>query len=128
MNRKEYNGSEDNRNPIDFSMEDLKEAMPNLSEELEENDGKKVKMNPFDRYKPDVLDFIRRCEKDSEAKEIVEWMEDNDKIEEKKAKELKNKIENEGVRSFGSRKKWGWYAKKAREIKEEEKTDENQDY
>ncbi len=128
MKKRGYEEDNDDGDPIGLSKDEIEESLPNLSEELEEEEGKDLKVNPFDRYEPDIIDFLRRCEDDSEAKDLIGWMKDNDRIDEEKAKEIKRKLDQEGVRSFGSLKKWGWYSKKAKEMEDEDSEDEVEEY
>jgi hypothetical protein len=63
----------------------------------------------FEGYEPTVIDFIRRCETDEQALEIIDFMEKRGEITQDYAKRLKNQLARLGVRSFGERKKPGYY-------------------
>ncbi|NJE25117.1 DUF2095 domain-containing protein [Thermococcus sp. MV5] len=104
----------------EYDKEEFKEKYPHLAKELDEEaelviEGYRTKEEDeeepmdFSGYNPTVIDFIRRCETDEEALEIINWMEDHGEITPEFAKELRIKLVKEGVRSFGSKKEWGWY-------------------
>ena len=113
------------KRPIDefpwqeYDKEEFEEKYPHLARELEEKPGlviegyrveeKEEESMDFSGYNPTVIDFIRRCETDEEALEIINWMEEHGEITSELAKELRIKLVKEGVRSFGSKKEWGWY-------------------
>jgi len=63
----------------------------------------------FSGYSPDVVDFLRRCNTDDEAMEIISFLEKQGELEPVHAKELRKQLQSEGVRSFGSKKTWGYY-------------------
>jgi len=69
----------------------------------------------FDHYIPDVIDFIRRCDTDEQAKEIIEYMEKRGEIEIGYALKLKKQLKQKGVRSFGSKKERDYYLKHYRQ-------------
>jgi len=45
-----------------------------------------------------------------EALEIINWMESRGEITPEIAKELRITLAKKGVRAFGLKKEWGWYA------------------
>lgn len=63
----------------------------------------------FSGYSPDVVDFLRRCETDEEAMEIITYLEQRGELKSVHAKELRRQLKSKGVRSFGSKKTWGHY-------------------
>lgn len=102
----------------------FKDRFPNLYEEIEEDEtqsvsvdgvrtedeeGKKADRSEEDNG-PDVIDFIRLCDDEDEALEIINHMEDEKKIEPDYAKELRNQLTHEGLRSFGSKREPGNYS------------------
>lgn len=60
-------------------------------------------------YEPTVIDFIRRCESEAQALEIIDFLEAKGEIEPDYAKRLRSQLERLGLRSFGKRKKPGYY-------------------
>jgi hypothetical protein len=60
-------------------------------------------------YEPTVVDFIRRCATDEEAKEIIDFMESRGEIDGEYAERLRKQLATQGVRSFGKKKEPGYY-------------------
>ncbi|MHA1377871.1 MAG: DUF2095 family protein [Candidatus Helarchaeota archaeon] len=63
---------------------------------------------------PDVVDFIRRCNTNEEAIEIIEFMLCREEIKEDYAQKLRDQLILYGLESFGPKKKPGYYEKKYR--------------
>jgi hypothetical protein len=61
---------------------------------------------------PTVIDYLRRCENDEEALEVIEYLERRGEITSEEALRLKKQVREFGVRSFGSKKEWGYYSEK----------------
>jgi hypothetical protein len=101
----------------------FKRMFPHLAEELETKNhripinsvrsdlqiGEKSSSRGFDTYMPDVIDFIRRCDNEKQAKEIVSYLEKRKEISHEYARRLKKQLREKGVRSFGSKKEEGYY-------------------
>ena len=66
----------------------------------------------FDGYTPDVIDFIRRCDHEKQALEIVVYMEKREEVSPDYAKRLKKQLREKGVRSFGPKKEDDYYSKR----------------
>lgn len=104
---------------------ELKHLFPNLINEIEENqmstsvesvsqDSKqadKIASKNFSGYNPDIIDFIRRCETEDEALEIIKYMEKKQEISKKYATNLSKELKTKGVRSFGPKKETDYYSK-----------------
>jgi hypothetical protein len=60
---------------------------------------------------PDVIDFIRRCDDEQQAKEIINYMEKREEINREYAQKLRKQLNEKGVRSFGSKKENDYYLK-----------------
>ncbi|HDN17545.1 MAG TPA: DUF2095 domain-containing protein, partial [Candidatus Bathyarchaeota archaeon] len=60
-------------------------------------------------YVPDVIDFIRRCETEEEAFEIIDFLERRGEISHKIAELIKRKIKEKGLRYFGPKKPADYY-------------------
>lgn len=60
---------------------------------------------------PNVVDYIRLCKDEDEAIEIIDYMEDEGKIEPEYSTKLKTQLVKQGLRSFGSKRKPGEYEK-----------------
>ncbi|MFQ6075260.1 MAG: DUF2095 family protein [Candidatus Bathyarchaeia archaeon] len=103
----------------------LRKFFPHLAEELEEKAGK-VTINSIrsdveggeaastnlSGYDPDIIDFIRRCDNEEEAEEIISFMEKRGEITRGYADSLRNQLRESGVRSFGSKKEADYYFKR----------------
>ncbi len=106
----------------EYDREEFEETFPALARELEgwglpvgayrssegESEEDEEARN-FSGYTPTVIDFLRRCETDDEALEVINWMEEHGDISHKMAKRLRVILIHEGVRAFGPKKGWGWY-------------------
>jgi hypothetical protein len=110
---------------VDFNEETLKRLFPNLAKELgsskdkvainsvrtDTRTGEKAVSKRFMHYTPDVIDFIRRCDTDEQAEEIIDYMEKKGEIELQYAKKLRKQLKKKGVRSFGPKKEENYYFK-----------------
>ncbi len=92
-----------------ISKEEFKKLFPNIAKELEENNGITLKVDKSRGYNPTVIDFIKRCEKDEEALEIIDFLEKRKEISEEYAESLRKRIKEKGVRSFGKKREPGYY-------------------
>ncbi len=105
--------------------ETVKRLFPNLAKELgtSENQvavnsirtdsptGEKAVSENFIHYMPDIIDFIRRCDTEQQAEEIIGYMEKRGEIDRQYADRLREQLRSKGVRSFGSKKETGYYLK-----------------
>jgi hypothetical protein len=73
--------------------------------------GEKASSKKFAGYMPDVIDFIRRCDNEEQAEEIISYMERRREISREYAERLRKQLKEMGVRSFGSKKEEGYYLK-----------------
>ena len=100
--------------PLQYVCEDkAKKIEEDLEKEAEMKDKIKDMPNPyrFAGYDPNVIDFIRRCDKEEQAIEIINYLEKKNEITEEEAKNLKNQLIKKGLRSFGEKKEEGFYFK-----------------
>jgi len=110
---------------LELDKKAFKKMFPNLAKELESDDNK-VPMNSvrtdmqtgedaaserFAHYMPDVIDFIRRCDTEEQAEEIIAYMEKRGEIDRRYAERLRKQLEDKGVRSFGPKKEENYYLK-----------------
>lgn len=65
----------------------------------------------FRHYDPTVVDFIRRCDTQSQAEEIISYLQKRGEITEEYAAELRAQLKKEGLRSFGPKKEEDYYFK-----------------
>jgi hypothetical protein len=110
---------------VEFNKETFKKLFPNLAKELESKEnkvainsvrtdiqmGERASTERFTHYMPDVIDFIRRCDTEEQAKEIIDYMEKRGEIEKQYAKRLRRQLREKGVRSFGPKKEENYYFK-----------------
>ncbi|MCD6446090.1 DUF2095 family protein [Candidatus Bathyarchaeota archaeon] len=110
---------------MEFDKKLFRKMFPNLAKELESGEnkveinsvrtnvkaGEKAVSNRFIHYMPDVIDFIRRCDTEEQAEEIINYMEKRGEIEKKYAEKLRKQLKEKGVRSFGSKKEENYYFK-----------------
>ena len=114
----------------------FKKLFPNLYREIEELDECKVPINAvradpeaaekaaegeeeileptelpdkFRHFNPSAIDFIRRCDTEKQAEEIVNYLQNKGEISAEYAQELKDKLKCQGVRSFGPKKEENYY-------------------
>ncbi len=69
---------------------------------------------PIDKlrhFNPSAVDFIRRCDTDEQAQEIISYLHKKGELTEEQAKELECKLKRDGVRGFGSKKEEFYYFK-----------------
>ncbi|WP_297555895.1 DUF2095 family protein [Thermococcus sp.] len=111
----------------EYDREEFERRFPALARELEgegipidafrmdEEEGEReAEPRNFAGYEPTIIDFLRRCETDEEALEIINWMEERGEITHEIAKELRITLAKKGVRAFGPKKEWGWYERHGR--------------
>jgi hypothetical protein len=67
----------------------------------------------FRHYNPTVVDFIRRCDTEVQAQEIICYLLKRAEITEENARELRIQLKKDGLRSFGSKKEAGFYFKES---------------
>jgi len=110
---------------VETNKKSFKKMFPNLSEELEGEDSKvaidsvrtdsdtaeKSVPDKFHNYDPTVIDFIRRCDREEQAKAIIAYLEKRGELSKEYAEELRQQLKKEGVRSFGPKKEEGYYFK-----------------
>jgi len=118
----------------------LKKIFPNLYKELEEGDCK-VPINGVRKsaqqieadetanvseeafceptiipdklrhFNPSAVDFLRRCDTETQAIEIIDYLQKKGEITKEYADELRCRLKREGVRCFGSKKEEYYYFK-----------------
>lgn len=60
-------------------------------------------------FNPSAVDFIRRCDTDAQAQEIITYLHKKGELTPEQAKELECKLKKEGVRGFGPKKEENHY-------------------
>lgn len=95
-----------------YSIEELRKMFPNLMKEIENTAPEEkivLKVDKSRGFEPTVIDFIKRCDKDEEALEIIDYLERRGEITKEYAESLRTRIRERGVRSFGRKRKPGYY-------------------
>lgn len=112
---------------MEFDKEAFRKMFPNLAKELESGRSRATissvrtdvrvaedaSSNMFVSYTPDVVDFIRRCDTEEQAEEIITYMERRGEISREYAERLRKQLKDKGVRSFGPKKESNYYLKRA---------------
>jgi hypothetical protein len=88
------------RNPQEAETETTEAA------EKEEVKPKAATTNPdkLRHFNPTAVDFIRRCNTEAQAEEIIAYLQKKREITEEYAQELRCQLKQKGVRSFGPKK------------------------
>jgi hypothetical protein len=73
--------------------------------------GEKAVSKGFSHYMPDAIDFIRRCDTQGQAEEIITYLERRGEIEKQYAAKLREQVKEKGLRSFGPKKENDYYLK-----------------
>lgn len=96
--------------------EEVKKRFPKLFGELEAGgsaipvDGVRWAENIQSGMRdPDVISFLRRCDSDEQGLEIISYLERRGELTKEMAEDLRQQIKSRGIRSFGSKKRWGYY-------------------
>jgi hypothetical protein len=66
-------------------------------------------VDKLQHFSPSAIDFIRRCDTDEQAQEIIVYLQKKGELTQEQAKELECKLRREGVRGFGSKKEENYY-------------------
>jgi hypothetical protein len=110
---------------MEFEKKRFKRMFPNLAGEMDSGEsqvkissvrsefspGEKASAKRFDNYAPDAIDFIRRCDDEKQAVEIVDFLEKRREITPDYALKLKKQLKSKGVRSFGPKKQDDYYSR-----------------
>jgi len=116
---------------VEIEREQFKKMFPHLAKEMEDDESShehKVPINSvrsdleteekisgkFGTFMPDAVDFIRRCDNEKQAKEIIDYLERRGEITTEYARRLKKQLKEKGVRSFGTKKEEGYYLKQGK--------------
>ncbi len=112
---------------MELEKERFKRMFPHLVEEMTseknrlsikatrsdpEGDGK-ADSSTFQGYEPDVIDFLRRCENEKQAVEVINYLEKKGELTSGHATKLKKQLKEKGVRSFGAKKGENYYIRQA---------------
>lgn len=109
--------------PMELDRETAKRMFPNLAKELDSKEskvgvtsvrtetpiGEKAASRGLSNYMPDAVDFIRRCDTQEQAEEIIAYLEKRGEIEKQYAIQLRKQLKEKGLRSFGPKKENDYY-------------------
>ena len=98
--------------PIDAVRKNLQEAEEaGEREESEEEEFAPCTETPdkLRHFNPCAVDFIRRCDTEAQAEEIIAYLQKKGEITSKYGEELRCQLKREGVRSFGPKKEENYY-------------------
>jgi len=117
---------------MEFDKKRFRQMFPNIAGEMEngENGENRVSISSvradahqaeslagstkrFDNYMPTVIDFIRRCDDEKQADEIIDYMETRNEITAGHAQKLRKQLKAKGVRSFGPKKQDDYYSRES---------------
>ncbi len=110
---------------MEFDKKRFKQMFPNLANEMGTNEnrvtvssvrsdvsaGERASSKRFDNYMPDAVDFIRRCDNEKQAEEIIDYLEKRHEITQEHAQRLRKQLRAKGVRSFGPKKQDDYYSR-----------------
>jgi hypothetical protein len=112
---------------MDVDKKRFRKMFPHLTEEVDgkasriEIAGVRLNAKPDKRaassifygYEPNVIDFLRRCDNEEQAREIIKYLERKREITPSYAAKLRKQLREKGVRSFGTKKDEDYYLRKA---------------
>lgn len=104
-------------------LREFSEKFPNLAREIKERkaaihidsvrtdvgEAEKLSAPDMQGYVPTVIDYIRRCDTNEQAFEIIDFLEARSELEPAYAKRLRRQLIRYGLRSFGSKKNPRYY-------------------
>jgi len=110
---KELEGTSENKVQIDSVQADAAKAEEDLKngDEALFADAENALPDKFRHYNPTVEDFIRRCDTEAQAEEIVAYLLKRGELTGDQAARIKTLLKKEGVRSFGPKKEDDYYFK-----------------
>ena len=102
-----------NKMPIDGVRANAAEAEETTADAEETLVAKAANALPdkFRHYSPTVVDFIRRCDTETQVEEILDYLLKRGEITAESCKEVRTQLKNSGLRSFGPKKEEGYYFK-----------------
>jgi len=113
---------------MEFEKKRFKQMFPNLANEMDADQNSvtissvrsdisagerraSASTKRFDNYIPDAIDYIRRCDNEKQAEEIIDYLEKRQEISQEYAERLRKQLRTKGVRSFGSKKQDDYYSR-----------------
>lgn len=99
----------------------FRRRFPHLAAELEETGGLRISgvrssleegeriASNYQGYEPGAVEFIRRCDTEEQALEIINYLEERGEITHEYARALRKQLVERGLRSFGPKRNPGCY-------------------
>lgn len=102
---------------IEMSKEEFRKKFPHLAAEMEARVMAKaiggVRWEGAETYdelrNPDAIAFLRRCNTEAQALEIIAYLEGKGEISQDYAERLRRQLKEKGLSSFGEKKEPGYY-------------------
>lgn len=106
---------------VEFNREEFRKRFPHLAKELGGKGTLRIDAvrtslkeaeraaHSFQGYEPTAVDFIRRCDTEEQALEIINFLEQRGEIAPNYAKRLRAQLARLGLRSFGPKREPGCY-------------------
>jgi hypothetical protein len=98
---------------------------PHLFGELESKNNKRLtssteshnrdKTKEYENYQPSEIDFIRRCDTEKQAEEIIDFLEKRQELTHEYACQLRKELAEKGIRNFGKKKGRDYYLRTSKE-------------
>lgn len=111
---------------MEIDKESFRKLFPNLYREMElrkmsismdairldEKEAEEEASRPREPAMPTPIDYLRRCDNDDEAIEVIDYLERRGEVSAEQAEKLRKQVREHGVRSFGKKREWGYYSTK----------------
>ena len=99
----------------ELSEAEFRKRYPHRAREMEARDGLGMsvggRLDASRGFQPDIIDFLRRCDREASALEIIGYLENRGEISHAYAERLRAQLRERGLRSFGERRSDGHYFK-----------------
>ncbi len=102
---------------MEYNMKKLREEFPNIARELENREDIRIRITGVRTCEIkdiDVVRLMRRCDKEEEAIEIIEYLTKRGEISKEHAVRILKQLKEKGLRSFGSKITWGFFEREYR--------------
>jgi hypothetical protein len=105
---------EDSENKVSINaVRDNPETAENTAEITDVNEEEFFKLtktlDKLRHFNPSAIDFIRRCDTNAQAQEIISYLQKRGEITQEQAQELEGTLKQKGVRGFGPKKEENYY-------------------
>ncbi len=94
------------KNPLEAEEAAIGEEFEDFTEEVTSCTETPDKLRHFN---PSAIDFIRRCDTQGEAEEIIAYLQKKGEITKENAEQMRCQLKRDGVRSFGPKKEENHY-------------------